>query len=84
MDDDFKEQKLLQEFDAEDHRLDLLAVTIPAGMNRRIRDEIRNLSGDNQVTYLNIEADAVRASITGDPVTVELVRKFEDAGWGWS
>lgn len=80
--DEFKAQKLLQEFNAEEGRLDLLAVTIPAGENRSIRDEIRTLAGDLKVDFLNVQADAIRVSIPAG-ATEELIRKFEDAGWGW-
>jgi hypothetical protein len=77
----FSAQRFLQEFDAQDGRLDLLAVTVPAGENRKIRDEIRTLAGNLRVDFLNIEADTIRAQITG--ASEELIRKFEDAGWGW-
>ena len=88
-------QKLLQEFDAEEGRLDLLAVQVPAGENRKIRDEILMLAGaGNQdirkVEFLNIDADVIRARVVRareDPdnpgVSEEIVRIFEDAGWGW-
>lgn len=85
-----KAQKLLQEFDAEEGRLDLLAVSVPSGENRKIRDEIKDLAGEQAtVIFQNIEADAIRAQIIpgqqSDTIgaTEEMVRRFENEGWMW-
>jgi len=89
--EEYKAQRLLLEFDAEEGRLDLLAVQVPSDENRKIRDEILKLAGGAKVIFQNIEADAIRVQIVKNPQapegtcmgTEEMVRVFEDAGWGW-
>ena len=84
-------QKLLSEYDAEEGRLDLLALQVPAEENRKIRDEILTLACGARVNFQFIEADTIRAQIVKNPqspegtcqATEEMVRGFEDAGWKW-
>jgi len=87
----YEAQKLLQEFDAEEGRLDLLVVQCPAEEIRKIRDEILTLACGAKVVFQFIEADTIRAQIIKNPqapegtcqATEEMVRRFEDAGWKW-
>lgn len=90
MSEEYPAQKLLQEFDAEEGRLDLLVVQVPSEENRKIRDEIIALASPEKVLFLNIESDTIRAQIikngntqSGYGATEETIRKFEDAGWMW-
>jgi len=91
MDEERKIQKLLQEFDAEEGRLDLLVLTVPPEENRKIRDEILTLACGAKVIFQNIDADSICAQIVKNPqapegtcmATEEMVRGFEDEGWGW-
>jgi hypothetical protein len=74
-------EKNLIEFDALGKHLLVIVSDVPAGENRKVRDEIISLACGRPVTFRHIDENIIDAEVQATETTV---RVFEDAGWEWA